>query len=68
MEFKINAKRDEIARAIREHLGGGAYKKRLNDNTIGRIQKLAKDYASASDAKTATLLNTKELLEICHND
>ena len=32
------------------------------------FKKLAKDYASASDAKFEALLDDKELLEICHDD
>jgi len=35
---------------------------------LATFKKLAKDYASASDAKIAALLNAKELLEICHDD
>jgi len=82
-----------------DDLGGGVYKKRLNDNMhrsiiiakagrhwiytylyakkdreniapdeLAAFKKLAKDYASASDAKIAALLNDKELLELCHEN
>ena len=35
---------------------------------LAAFKKLAKNYASASDAKIAALLNDKELLEIYHED
>lgn len=35
---------------------------------LAAFKKLAKDYASASDAMIAALLDDKELLGICHDD
>ena len=89
----------QVMQGQSDDLGGGVYKKRLNDNMhrsiiiakAGRywiyaylyakkdrkniapdellaFKKLAKDYASASDAKFEALLDDKELLEICHDD
>ena len=89
----------QVMQGQADDLGGGVYKKRLNDNMhrsiiiakngrhwiyaylyakkdreniapdeLAAFKKLAKDYASASDAKIAALLNDKELLEICHDD
>lgn len=90
---------NQVMQGQADDLGGGVYKKRLNDNLhrsiilakagrywiyaylyakkdrdniapdeLAGFKKLAKDYSSASDAYIESLLNDKELLEICHDN
>ena len=89
----------QVMKGQADDLGGGVYKKRLNDNMhrsiivakagrhwiyvflyakkdreniapdeLAGFKRIAKDYGSAGDAKIVSLLNDKELLEICHDN
>ena len=53
-----------------DDLGGGVFKKRLNDNIeddeLAGFRVLAKAYANLSEAQIEQLLIDKHLMEICH--
>ncbi|EEJ7235572.1 type II toxin-antitoxin system RelE/ParE family toxin [Salmonella enterica subsp. salamae] len=65
-------KDDELSEAINavlqgkaDNLGGGVYKKRLNQNHDRAIV-LAKHYACLTEDQITALINNKELVEVRH--
>lgn len=55
-----------------DDLGGGIFKKRLNDNIeddeLTAFRSLAKAYAGLTDVQIAALVRGKDIVEICHDD
>ncbi|EDO1447762.1 type II toxin-antitoxin system RelE/ParE family toxin [Salmonella enterica subsp. enterica serovar Enteritidis] len=69
-------KDDELSEAINavlqgkaDNLGGGVYKKRLNQNRyreLAGFRELAKHYACLTEDQITALINNKELVEVRH--